>query len=61
MTFKDRHISLERDLLMKIGAELLFPGIGVIQRNFNLALGYDFPIYGSLSETVDAAVAKAVS
>ncbi|NDE68251.1 hypothetical protein EB052_01450 [bacterium] len=42
-----------------IGAEQGFPGLSQIQRNFNAATKSDFPIYGSLGETVIAAIEKA--
>lgn len=45
-------------LRVVIGAQKDFPGLSQIQRNFNFALGYDFPIYETLEETVAAAVEK---
>jgi hypothetical protein len=42
-----------------IGAEPDFPGLAVIQRNFNLALGYtdeNYPIYGDLGTLADKAI-----
>lgn len=42
-----------------IGADPGFFGLSQIQRNFSQALGYDFPIYQTISETVHAAIALA--
>lgn len=49
----------EPHLKVVIGAEAGFPGLSQIQRNFNFATKTDFPIYGSLSETISAAIEKA--
>jgi len=43
-----------------IGAEPAFPGLSQIQRNFNAALGREFPIYPSIAETAKAAARLAV-
>lgn len=43
-------------LSVVVGAEENFPGLSQIQRNFDQALGRDFPICGSMEETADAAV-----
>ena len=43
-----------------IGAESAFPGLSQIQRNFSLALGYDFPIHKTVQETATAAAKRAV-
>lgn len=40
-----------------IGGEPGFPGFDTIERNFKLALGNQFPIYPTLDETLEAAVA----
>jgi hypothetical protein len=40
------------------GAEPSFPGLGQIQRNFNFATKSKFPIYGTLAETVAAAIKR---
>lgn len=45
-------------LRIVIGAESDFPGLSQIQRNFNFATKSDFPIYGTLAETVVAAITK---
>lgn len=49
----------DKTLKAVVGAEAGFPGLDVIQRNFNLALSCDFPIYGSMEETVNASVKMA--
>lgn len=46
-------------LKVVVGAEIGFPGLSQIQRNFNEALKIPFPIYGSMEETVDAALRMA--
>lgn len=46
------------DLHVVIGAESDFPGLNVIQRNFNDALGCKFPIYRTMEETASAAIYK---
>ncbi len=38
-----------------IGAEPQFHGLSQIQRNFSSVLGYEFPIYSSIADTVRAA------
>jgi hypothetical protein len=38
-----------------VGIEPNFPGRSVIQKNFELCLGGNFPIYSTLKETADAA------
>jgi hypothetical protein len=48
----------DSSLRIVIGAEPGFPGLSQIQRNFNLATRSEFPIYGTLDETVVAAVKK---
>ncbi len=45
-------------LRIVIGADSSFPGLSQIKRNFNLALGSDFPIYSTLEKTVLAAVRR---
>lgn len=45
-------------LRVVIGAEPDFPGLSEIQRNFSFATKSDFPICGTLAETVAEAVAK---
>jgi hypothetical protein len=50
---------MKRTAQVVIGAEPDFPGLSVIQRNFNLALGYkdeDFPIYPNLETLAEKAV-----
>ena len=47
------------DLRIVIGAEPGFPGLSQISRNFSLATKSDFPIYGSLAETIAAAIKMA--
>ncbi len=47
-----------RDLPIVIGAEVNFPGLSQIQRNFNLALGTDFTIYPTLGSTISAAIER---
>ncbi|MBI2109164.1 MAG: hypothetical protein HYT93_03225 [Parcubacteria group bacterium] len=42
-----------------VGAEEGFFGLSQMQRNFSKALGYDFPVYSSIEDTVEAAVALA--
>ena len=46
-------------LKVVIGAEASFPGLELIQRNFNSALDCEFPIYYTLTETVQAAIVLA--
>ncbi len=41
------------------GAEPGFPGLDVIERNFELALNFNFPRYSTLEATVEAAIAIA--
>ncbi len=48
----------DNNLRVVVGAGAGFPGLSQIQRNFNQALGIDFPIYPTLAETVAAALAK---
>ena len=45
-------------LRVVIGAEPDFPGLSQIERNFSLATRSRFPIYGTLKETVEAALKK---
>jgi len=45
-------------LRIVVGAEPTFPGLSQIQRNFNEATNSHFKIYGTLDETVAAAVKK---
>ncbi|MFA5853779.1 MAG: hypothetical protein WC866_01695 [Patescibacteria group bacterium] len=47
----------ERGQRVVIGGEPAFHGMSQIQRNFSLALGYEFPIYPSLDATITAAIA----
>jgi len=49
-----------KDLKVVIGAEEDFPGLSQIQRNFNEALNIQFPIYKTLSGTVEAAIDKSM-
>lgn len=49
-----------KEIRIVIGAEPEFPGLSQIQRNFNEALDKEFPIYSTLTDTVKAAVAKAL-
>lgn len=46
------------NLSVVVGAQKEFPGLDVIQQNFNYALKTQFPIYATLEETVEAAVQK---
>ncbi|HSI20225.1 MAG TPA: hypothetical protein VLA04_00740 [Verrucomicrobiae bacterium] len=46
-------------LKVVVGAEPDFPGLSVLTCNLYEDLGYDFPIYSTLEETVDAAIAMA--
>lgn len=46
---------------MVVGAEVGFPGLSVIQANFDDALGENYPIYTTLPETIRAAVELARS
>jgi hypothetical protein len=43
------------------GAEATFPGLSQIQRNFDMALGYDFPIRKTMEETAAAAMKAALA
>ena len=45
-------LKYSRGAKVVIGAEPDFPGLEVIQTNFNEALGYEFPFYDSLEETL---------
>lgn len=45
-------------LRVVIGAENDFPGLSQIQRNFSFGTKSYFPIYGTLTETVAAAIGK---
>lgn len=45
-----------RRINLTIGAEENFPGLSVIQKNFNADHGKDFPIHSTLEETILAAV-----
>lgn len=49
----------QKSLNLVIGAEANFPGLDCIKRNFSLATESEFPIYGTLAETVEAAIKKA--
>lgn len=46
----------DHNLRVVIGAEPDFPGLSQIQCNFNLGLGFEFPIYSTLSQTILAAI-----
>ena len=39
-----------------IGGEVDFPGLRVIKRNYDLALGIEFPVYSSMTKTVSEAI-----
>lgn len=54
--WRGRLIGNRQSKRIVIGAEPGFPGIDVITANFKAALGQEFPIYGTLEETVDAAM-----
>jgi len=43
-------------LRVVVGAEEGFPGLSQIKRNFDAALGCDFPVYRTMEETAKAAV-----
>lgn len=45
----------DKTLKVLIAAETHFPGLSQIHYNFSAALGYDFPIYGSIDELTDQA------
>jgi hypothetical protein len=45
-------------LRVVVGAQNDFHGLSQIQRNFSRRVGYDFPIYSTLRETVAAAIKK---
>lgn len=47
------------DARVVIGAEKGFHGLSQIQRNFNLALGYEVPVYDDIPTTARRAVARA--
>jgi hypothetical protein len=51
------HLVHNPNLKVIVGAEPDFPGLSQIQRNFNLALRMDFPIYPTLAQTAAAAAA----
>ena len=46
----------DHNLRVVIGAEPDFPGLSQIQCNFNSGLGFEFPIYSTLSQTILAAI-----
>jgi hypothetical protein len=50
----------EPKIRIVVGGESNFPGLGIIQRNFNLATKTEFTICSSLTETVLMAIKKAV-
>lgn len=52
------HLKYNPSLRVVIGAEPEFSGLSVIKCNLDEELGYDFPIYSSMEETVKAAVRK---
>lgn len=52
------HLMEEPALQIVVGAEANFPGLSQIQRNFNLGLGYKFPICRTLEETVYEAIRR---
>lgn len=54
------HRKYRPNVRLVVGAEKGFPGLSQIERNFRLALGYDFPIYPTLEATVWAAVQMAI-
>jgi hypothetical protein len=47
-----------RSLRFVIGAEEKFPGLDVMSRNFEWALGDSFKIHSTLEETITAAISK---
>jgi hypothetical protein len=53
------HLMHNPKLRIVIGAEPGFPGLKQITRNYCRALDMHFPIYGTMEETVSAALAKA--
>lgn len=55
------HKHYHPEFRMVVGAEPQFHGLSQIQRNLSADMGYEFPIYSSLEETVDAAIAEAIS
>ena len=50
--------AMNRKLKMVVGAEENFPGLGVIQANFNAEFKEEYPIYSSLEETIIRAIKK---
>lgn len=53
------HLMHDPTLRIVIGAEAGFPGLKQIRRNYCHALDTHFPIFGTMEETVCAALAKA--
>jgi hypothetical protein len=53
------HKKYHPEYKLVVGGEATFPGLSQIQRNLNADVGCDFPIYNTLEETVDAAIAAA--
>lgn len=51
-------LMFDQKLRIVVGAEADFPGLDVIKRNFQSAIGPEFPIYDSLEETVYQATQK---
>ncbi|MCK9345132.1 MAG: hypothetical protein M0P64_03370 [Candidatus Pacebacteria bacterium] len=52
------HLKYVPSFRVVVGAEPGFPGLSVIKRNLDDELGYDFPIYSTMEDTVKAAVRK---
>ncbi len=50
------HLMYNPNMRVVVGAEPGFYGLSEIKRNFNLALGHDFPVHDTLSDTVAAAM-----
>ncbi|MDP3992919.1 MAG: hypothetical protein Q8Q05_01765 [bacterium] len=49
----------DRSIRLVIGAEARFPGLNPVVYSYREVCGNDFPIYSTLEETVQAAIAKA--
>lgn len=51
----------DRHLRVVVGAEASFPGLSQIERNFKYALGGNFSIRPTLTRTIQAAIARALT
>jgi len=50
------HLAFDSSIRIAIGAEPEFPGLSVLRCNLNQDAGYEFPVYSTLEETLDAAL-----